>query len=123
MYTLNQLTIIGFIGNDAESHYTANGTLVSRFRSQPKNHGKMQMANGKAVPTGIGSFPSRALLSTAAYPRRDPTCWVQGAVRTREYERDSVKHRVVEVRADTIGKLDCAERRLESGVDPDTSDA
>ena len=45
------------------------------------------------------------------------------AVRTREYERDGVKHRVVEVRADTIGKLDRAERRTESDVDPDASDA
>jgi hypothetical protein len=35
---------------------------------------------------------------------------VQGALRTREYERDGVKHRVVEVRADAIGKLDRAER-------------
>ncbi len=31
---------------------------------------------------------------------------VQGAVRTREYEREGAKHRIVEVRADTIGKLD-----------------
>jgi single-stranded DNA-binding protein len=28
MYTMNQLTIIGFLGNDAEAHYTPNGTLV-----------------------------------------------------------------------------------------------
>jgi single-strand DNA-binding protein len=28
MYTMNQLTIIGFTGNDAEAHYTQNGTLV-----------------------------------------------------------------------------------------------
>ena len=48
---------------------------------------------------------------------------VQGAVRTREYERDGMKHRVVELRADTIGKLDRAERRLDSDVDPDANDA
>ena len=28
MYTLNQLTIIGFTGSDAEAHYTPNGALV-----------------------------------------------------------------------------------------------
>ena len=28
MYTMNQLTIIGFTGNDAEAHYTQKGTLV-----------------------------------------------------------------------------------------------
>jgi hypothetical protein len=36
---------------------------------------------------------------------------MEGAVRTREYERDGAKHRIVEVRADSIGKLDRAERR------------
>ena len=36
---------------------------------------------------------------------------VQGSVRTREYEKDGVRHRVFELRADSIGKLDRAERR------------
>jgi single-strand DNA-binding protein len=31
---------------------------------------------------------------------------VQGALRFREYEKDGVQHRVVELRADSIGKLD-----------------
>ena len=38
---------------------------------------------------------------------------VQGALRSREYEKDGVKHRVVELRADSIGKLDRAVRREE----------
>jgi single-stranded DNA-binding protein len=48
---------------------------------------------------------------------------VQGAVRTREYDRDGVKHGIVEVRADTIGKLDRTERRTEVEGEPDTGDA
>jgi hypothetical protein len=48
---------------------------------------------------------------------------VQGTVRTREYERDGAKHRIVEVRADTIGKLDRAERRAEAEGEPDGRDA
>jgi hypothetical protein len=75
MYTLNQLTIIGFTGNDAESHYTPNGTLVTTLSVATKESWKDAEANGKAVQTGIGWFPSRALLSTAARFRRDPTCW------------------------------------------------
>ena len=38
---------------------------------------------------------------------------MQGALRSREYEKDGVKHRVVELRADSIGKLDRAVRREE----------
>ena len=29
MYSMNQLTIIGFTGQDAETHYTSNGALVT----------------------------------------------------------------------------------------------
>lgn len=47
---------------------------------------------------------------------------VQGAVRTREYEREGAKHRIFEVRAKPIGKLDRAERRAEAEGDPDAGD-
>ena len=36
---------------------------------------------------------------------------VQGSLRSREYDKDGVSHRVSELRADTIAKLDRAERR------------
>src|SRR5262249_43924830 len=38
---------------------------------------------------------------------------VQGTLRSREYEKDGVSNRVYELRADTIAKLDRAERRDE----------
>jgi single-strand DNA-binding protein len=123
MHTLNQLTIIGFTGNDAESHYTPNGTLVTT----------LLVATKESWKDADGQWKSRtdwhrvvSFAGVAEYSRTLPKgsyVVVQGAVRTREYERDGVKHRVVEVRADTIGKLDRAERRRESDVDPDSSDA
>ncbi|MBC8167645.1 MAG: hypothetical protein H7Y20_17470 [Bryobacteraceae bacterium] len=44
---------------------------------------------------------------------------VQGSVRTREYEKDGTTHRVFELRADSIGKLDRAERREPGDADPE----
>ena len=44
---------------------------------------------------------------------------VQGSVRTREYDKDAVTHRVFELRADSIGKLDRAERRQEGEAPPE----
>ena len=46
---------------------------------------------------------------------------VQGSVRTREYDKDGVRHRIFELRADSIGKLDRAERRdpAENAIDAD----
>ena len=36
---------------------------------------------------------------------------VQGSLRSREYERDGIKHRVVELRADTIAKRETVSGR------------
>ena len=123
MYTMNQLTIIGFTGSDADAHYTPNGTLVTT----------LSVATKESWKDGDGKWQSRSdwhrvvsFGKLAEYTRTLPKgsyVMVQGAVRTREYERDGMKHRVVELRADTIGKLDRAERRLDSDVDPDANDA
>jgi hypothetical protein len=46
--------------------------------------------------------------AVAGHSRTLPEAWyvlAQGAVRTRDYERDGLKHRVVELRADTVGQF------------------
>ena len=123
MYTLNQLTLIGFAGSDAEAHYTANGALV----------GTLSVATKESWKDADGNWQSRTdwhrvvtFGKLAEYTRtltKGSYLMVQGAVRTREYERDGVKHRIVEVRADTIGKLDRAERRGEAEGESDAGDA
>ena len=123
MYTMNQLTIIGFTGNDAESHYTSNGTLVTT----------LSVATKESWKDADGQWRSRtdwhhvvSFAGVAEYSRTLPKgsyVFVQGAVRTREHEREGVKQRIVELRADTIGKLDRAARRLESEVEPEPADA
>jgi single-strand DNA-binding protein len=123
MYTMNQLTIIGFTGSDADAHYTQNGTLITTLSVATKEFwkdadGKWQSRSDWHRVVSFGKL--------AEYTRTLPKgsyVMLQGAVRTREYERDGMKHRVVELRADTIGKLDRAERRLDSDVDPDANDA
>src|SRR4029450_2833387 len=40
MYTMNQLTIIGFTGREAEMHYTTNGTLVTTLSVATKESWK-----------------------------------------------------------------------------------
>jgi single-stranded DNA-binding protein len=79
---MNQLTIIGFTGQDVEFHSTPNRTPVA----------------------------------TISVAMKGSHVLVQGALRSREYEKDGVKHRVVELRPDRIGKLDRAVRREERRV-------
>jgi single-strand DNA-binding protein len=121
MYTMNHFTIIGFAGNDAEAHYTPNGTLVVTMSVATKESWKDADGNWQSRTDWhrIVSFGKQAEFTRTL--TKGSYVMVQGAVRTRDYERDGVKHRIVEVRADTIGKLDRAERRAEA--DADASDA
>ena len=122
MYTLNQLTIIGFTGSDADVHYTQNGTLVTT----------LSVATKESWKDADGNWQSRtdwhrvvSFSKLAEYSRTLPKgsyVMVQGAVRTREYERDGAKHRIVEVRAETIGKLDRTERRSDTEANADEND-
>ena len=123
MYTMNQLTIIGFTGNDAEAHYTQNGTLVVTISVATKESWKDADGNWQSRTDWhrIVSFGRQAEFTQTL--TKGSYVMVQGAVRTREYERDGVKHRIVEVRADTIGKLDRAERRAEVEGERDAGDA
>ena len=40
MYTLNQLTILSLTGNEADIHYTTNGTLVATLSVATKQSWK-----------------------------------------------------------------------------------
>ncbi|MGH9632072.1 MAG: single-stranded DNA-binding protein [Bryobacteraceae bacterium] len=119
MYSMNQLTIIGFTGQDAETHYTTNGTLVTT----------LSVATKESWKDGNGEWRSRtdwhrvvAVAGVGEYAATLPKgshVLVQGTLRSREYEKDGVKHRVFELRADTIGKLDRAVRKQNGDPEPD----
>ena len=106
---MNQLTIIGFTGQDADSHYTPNGTAVTMFSVTTKESWK----NDK------GEWQSRTdwhrvvtFGKLAEYTRTLPKgthLMVQGSLRSREYESNGVERRIFELRADTVAKLDRAE--------------
>ena len=111
MYTMNQLTIIGFTGNEADIHYTPNGTLVAT----------LSVATKQSWKDAEGAWQSRTdwhrvvmFGKVAEYARtiaKGSLVMVQGPVRTREYEKDGIRNRVFELRAETIGKLDRTERQ------------
>lgn len=110
---LNQLTIIGFSGSEADVRHTSNGTLVATLFVATMESWKNTDDEWRRVVL-FGKL--------AEYERRlakGSHVIVQGSVRTREYEKDGLRHRVFELRAETIGKLDRAERRDAAEVPTD----
>jgi single-strand DNA-binding protein len=116
---LNQHTIIGFTGKDAESKSLPNGTPVVKFsvatkRSWKDDQGewqeKTQWHNVVAFGNGFSVLAERL--------RKGTHVFVQGELTTREYDRTIkvgngkkpiehvIQQLVVELKADTIRILD-----------------
>jgi single-strand DNA-binding protein len=116
----NQLSIIGFVGNNAETKYLPNGTPVMKFSVATKKSWKGENGEWKdktqwhnVVGLGKGFEAVAARLIKGAH------VFVQGELSTREYDRTitvpvgkgkSIEHviqqLVVELRAETIRILD-----------------
>jgi single-strand DNA-binding protein len=116
---LNQLTIIGFIGRNAETKSLPNGTPVIKFSVATTRSWKDEKGEWKdrtqwhtVVAFGQGSSQMASRLVKGAH------ILVQGELTTREYDRTvavpngkkSVEHVIqqlaVELKADTIRILD-----------------
>ena len=108
---LNRLTLIGFIGGDAETKTISNGSTFTAF----------SVATQRSWKNSEGAWESRTewhrcvsfgkLADFAATLKKGAHVQVEGELRGREYEKDGVKHRVFECRLESILKLDRAERR------------
>ena len=110
---MNQLTIIGFTGQDADFHFTPNRTPVATISVATKESWKNEKGEWQSRTEWHRVVAFGKLGEYAKTLAKGSHVLVQGALRSREYEKDGVKHRVVELRADSIGKLDRAVRREE----------
>ncbi len=139
LMNLNQLTIIGFIGKNAETKYLPNATPVVKFSVATKKswkddkgewQEKTQWHNVIAFGKGFEPMAERLQKGTHVF--------VQGELGTREYDRSikvpngkkSIEHVIqqlaVELKADTIRILDRTAKSEQSDaaeppVDPEAS--
>jgi len=110
---LNQLTIIGFTGQDADFHFTSNGMPVTTISVATKESWKTTEGEWQSRTDWHRVVAFGKLAEYAKTLAKGTHVMIQGTLRSREYEKDGVSHRVFELRADTIAKLDRAERREE----------
>ena len=120
--TFNRLTLIGFLGQDAEQRFTHQGTLYTSLSLATKTSWKDQNGDWqsraewhRAVVWGEKFSQFAATLKKGAHIQ------VEGPLRSREYEKDGVTHRSYECKAESILKLDRAAR--EEVPEPNAEDA
>ena len=108
MYS-NKVTLIGFLGNDAEVRTNNDRSLTTlslATKSSYKKDGKYIEHTEWHRCVSFGK-----LADFAATLKKGAHVQVEGELRGREYEKDGVKHKVFECRLESILKLDRAERR------------
>lgn len=104
---LNNVTLTGFIGGDAETRTTKSNTSITVFSLATKNSWKDRES---------GEWHSRTewhravvfgrLTAFASALKKGDHVQIQGQLRTRDYAKDAGKKSVTEIRVTSILKLD-----------------
>jgi single-strand DNA-binding protein len=125
---LNNVTLTGFIGGDAETRTTKSNTIFAVFSLATKNSWKDRES---------GEWNSRTewhravvfgrLTDLAVTLKKGDHAQIQGQLRTREYEKaaegknkSATKQRVTEIRVTSILKLDRSGKQ--NGVQPEVQE-
>ena len=119
----NRLSLIGFTGKDGEQKFTKSGIPVTVLSVATKESWKNK---------DTGDWESRTewhrivcwskLAEFAGSLRSGAHIQVEGGLRSREYQKDGVTHRVWECKASRIAKLDRIERNEDSSPVDESSD-
>lgn len=110
MASVNQATIIGYVGEDPKIINTSNGktmatlTVATTERGYTKKDGTT--SEDRTEWHNIVLFGKLAEIARD-YIRKGAALYIQGKMRTRSYDdKDGIKRYVTEVHADTVQMLD-----------------
>ena len=110
MASVNQATIIGYVGEDPKIITTSNGktmatlTVATTERGYTKRDGTT--SEDRTEWHNIVLFGKLAEIARD-YIRKGAALYIQGKMRTRSYDdKDGIKRYVTEVHADTVQMLD-----------------
>ncbi|HEV2201418.1 MAG TPA: single-stranded DNA-binding protein [Bryobacteraceae bacterium] len=114
---LNKVTLIGYLAHDAQSRTSHEG----------RPYAVLDLATKESWKDGKGDWQSHSethrcvawgqkLASFAAVFKRGSHLQVEGSLRSREFDKDGVRHRVSEIRVSSIIKIDRAQPHTESTI-------
>ena len=103
--SLNKVILIGNVGKDPDVRYFDSGNAVANFTLATSERG-YKLANGTEVPErtewhNIVASRERAQF-VEKYVKKGSLVYVEGKLRTRDYEKDGAKRYITEVAADRI---------------------
>lgn len=110
MATLNQVSLIGYVGDDPNVTQTKSNEYLASMRIATTERGFTKKDGSKVEDRtewhNVVFFGSIAEKLIAPYVRKGCCVFIQGKMRTRAYEKDGIKRYVTEVVGDNIQLLD-----------------
>ena len=111
----NRATLIGFLGKDAEKRTTKNDIPYTVLSLATKDSWKDRNGDWQSRTEWHRCIVWGAKFAEfAAGFKKGSHLQVEGELRSREYQKDGVTHRVVEIRTKSILKLDRAQQQTEA---------
>jgi single-strand DNA-binding protein len=111
----NRVTLIGFLGKDAEKRVAKNEMPYTVLALATKDSWKNRSGEWQSRTERhrcIVWGPNFAAF--AADIKKGAHLQVEGELRSREYQKDGATHRIVEIRTKSILKLDRAKQQTEA---------
>lgn len=107
MKGINKATIVGTLGADPETRYTPSGTAITSIRIATSESWKDKQTGEQQERTEWHSvtFFGRLAEIAGEYLKKGRQVYVEGKLRTDEYEKDGVKRYATKVIADEMQML------------------
>ena len=119
--TLNRLTLIGFVGSDAEGKTNSRGSAYTVFSVATKTSRKNTDGAWESRTEWHRCVANGKIAGFAATLKKGAHVQVEGELRSREYEKDGVTQKIFECRVGSILKLDRAIRQEEPHTGDDSA--
>lgn len=109
MATLNQVSLIGYVGDDPNVTQTKTNEYLASMRIATTERGFTKKDGSKVEDKtewhNVVFFGSIAEKLIAPYVKKGSCVFIQGKLRTRAYEKDNIKRYVTEIVGDNIQLL------------------
>jgi single-strand DNA-binding protein len=108
MAGVNKVIIVGNLGRDPETRYTASGSAITNITVATSESWKDKNTGQKEERTEwhrIVFFNKLAEIA-AQYLRKGSKVYIEGSLRTRQWEKDGQKHYTTEIVANEMQMLD-----------------
>jgi len=117
--SINKVILVGNVGRDPEIRHLDKGVAVARFSLATTENYTAKTGEKVSTTEWHNIVAWRGLAEVVEkYVKKGSQLYIEGRLRTRDYDKDGVKHYSTEINADTLQLLGKREGQAEGNGQP-----